>query len=439
MVRGRPDGCEHREGTGYEMQDAQILKNGIRFVLLIAVLCIFAYLPAFNNGFISDDYVILGRLDTLQHDPWRLFSEPPECFRLTSYLCFGALRFLFGYHAEAYYGFNLLLHIINSLLIWKLVSELSGSAQTGMLAGVLFATFQGHQEATMWLAAMNESLLGFFLLSCLLLWKRRRIAGAACTYLAALFSKESALMLIGLLPWMERASERQGRRRIAYGLLISISIGYVALFLALVARNFMLTSGTYSLGFHAIPVFLRSMHRLLFPWIYLAFVIVLTQRRRVYPAAPAVHGLVFAAIAFLPYVFLTYQHYVPSRQEYLASAGSAWSLAVLIREFSKPAWRKAFIAIFIVVNMGYLWFRKDAQFEQRAAPTNQLIEVLRATPPRNLALSGFPGNPWIARNTFRLAPGWKMEFIHVDADRSECQDCMRLRWDPDSGRYIKQQ
>ena len=117
-------------------------------------------------------YVILGRLDTLRHDPLNLFSEPPECFRFTSYLCFGMLRFLFGYHAVWHYGFNLLLHIVNSILVWKLVRQHSDSAGTGMIAAVFFASVQSHQEAIMWLAAMNETLMGFFLLSILVFGER---------------------------------------------------------------------------------------------------------------------------------------------------------------------------------------------------------------------------------------------------------------------------
>jgi hypothetical protein len=413
------------------------LKNASLFALLLAVLGIIAYLPAFNNGFISDDYVIFYRLDSLPHNPWLLFSEPPECFRLTSYICFGMLRFFFGYHAAAYYGFNLLLHVINSLLVWRLVRRFSQSDRIGMLAAALFASAQGHQEAIMWLAAMNETLQGFFLLLCLVLWKAKRTVLSVLMYLPALFSKESALILMAILPWLERISGHRLRCIKRYGFFIAASIVFAVLFSILAARNFMINTGTYSLGFQAIPVFLLSMHRLLFPWTYLALVVLLAQWRWRFPFGSALPGLGFAAIALLPYLFLTYQNHITSRQEYLASIGSAWVLAVLIQGFKKPIWRRAFILIFVIFNIGYIWLRKDAQFEIRAAPTNRLVEILRGNSPQELVLVDFPGNPWIAKSTFRLAPGWDMQMIHVNPPASECPGCLKFRWDPLTNRYVQ--
>jgi len=423
------------------MQVKVSVKNGSRFALQVAALCVLAYLPAFNNGFISDDYVILGRLDSLRHDPFCLFNEPPECFRLTSYICFGILRFFFGYHAAWYYGFNLILHLANSLLVWKLVSRLSGSAQSGMLAAMFFATVYGHQEAIMWLAAMNETLLGFFLLSCLVMWETRRTAYSVFPYVAALFSKESALMLIGLLPWFDRLSENrehQARRRFAYCLIVLVSIAFLALFFVLVAGNFMLTAGTYVFGFHAVLVFLLSMHRLLFPWVYLAVAILLAQKLPLQSiGSAALHGLGFAGVALVPYIFLTYQNHITSRQQYMASVGIAWSLAILVQSFKARSWRTVFVLAFVVANIGYIWIKKDAHFEQRAAPTNELIEILRDTPPQDLYLIDFPSNPWIAKNTSRLVPGWKTEFIHVNETLPQPAASLQFRWDPIAGSYFR--
>ena len=81
----------------------------------------------------------------------------------------------------------------------------------------------------------------------------------------------------------------------------------------------MLGAGTYALGWHAVPVFMLSMHRLMFPWIYAAVIFQLVQRRGLEDIKSAGWGLGVAAIALLPYIFLTYQNHVTSRQEYLAS------------------------------------------------------------------------------------------------------------------------
>ncbi len=405
-----------------------------RAALLLAGLCVIAYLPAFNNGFISDDYVILGRLDPLAHNWLYLFSVPPECFRLTSYLFFELLRFLFGYHSGFYYAFSLLLHFINSLLLWKLLTRISQSSGVGLLAGVLFATVQGHQEAMMWLAAMNEALLGLCLLAGLLLWENGRPIWSAATYVAALFSKESALIFVALLPllmWRSRGL-RQSRR--SYVSILGISAAFVGLFYRLAGGNFMLGTRTYALTWHAVPVFLWSMHRLLFPWMYAAVVIHLVQRSGLANLKSACRGLAFATLALLPYVFLTYQSHVPSRQEYLPSIGIAWSLAILIQGMKNRKLRHAFLLIFVVANVSYIWI-KDRQFEQRAAPTRRLIEMLKERTPQNIAIYDFPANPWIAKVAAGMAPGWHPDMIHVNPPASECTACPGLRWDARAERY----
>jgi hypothetical protein len=410
------------------------LRSDIGAILFLAGLCVAAYLPSFNNGFISDDYVILGRLDSLQHDFLYLCSIPPECFRLTSYVFFGILRYLFGYHAEWYYAFNLLLHFVNSVLLWKLLTRVTRSSQLGFLAAVLFAAIQGHQEAIMWLAAMNETLLGLCLLVCLLLWEKGLPAWGSLPYVAGLFSKESAIVFLALLPLLERRSRGSLRCHRGYLLLLGISGAFGILFYLLTAENFMLGTGTYAFGFQAVPVFLVSLHRLMFPWVYLAIILRLLRHRRWHDLKPAGWGLSFAAIALLPYIFLTYQVHVASRQEYMASMGIAWALAILIQGLDSRVMRTTFIFTFIVANIGYIWI-KDKQFEQRAAPTNRLIEQLKSHAPQDVAIIDFPANPWIAKNAARMVPGWQPEMIHVDPPASECSTCLGLRWDPRNESY----
>lgn len=407
------------------------------FVLTVAVLCLLTYLPMFDNGFISDDFVIIARLGSIASDPFFLFSEPPECFRFTSYVCFGALKFLFGYGAAAFYAFNLLVHVINSLLVWRLVTRLSHSEATGRIAAVLFAVMQGHQEAVMWLAAMNETLLGLFMLLCLLSWEAKRKSWSSLLYVPALFSKESALILMGLIPCISGRSVPTRRDIIHYCTLGCVSAGFIALFFTLASRNFMINTGTYSLGTHAITVFFNSMHRMLFPYVYLVVIIALWQRRKIGVVANALPGLGYAAIALLPYVFLTYDNHVTSRQEYLASIGIAWMLAALVLNLRTSGLRKAFVVIFILANICYIWFRKDAQFEIRAAPTGELIEILRERSPQKLLLVDFPYNPWVAKYAANMVDGWNPTMIHVNEPAPDDGNYLTFRWNAASNEYLQ--
>ena len=69
-------------------------------------------------------------------------------------------------------SFTVLVHVLNGLLLWKLISLITGKVETGLLAAVLFVTIQNPIEAVMWLAGMNEPLMGLGALATLLLWTK---------------------------------------------------------------------------------------------------------------------------------------------------------------------------------------------------------------------------------------------------------------------------
>jgi hypothetical protein len=157
---------------------------------LCCLLAVLAVLPALNNGFIADDYVILKRVEVLKADPLYLYQVPPENFRFVSYVVFGAIKALAGYRSWLFYAFNIGLHVVNILLLWRFLRIVIPDELTVRLAVLLFAVFQAPQEAVMWLAAMNETTLFFFALLTLLAWSRRRFRpGRACVLLRLVFER----------------------------------------------------------------------------------------------------------------------------------------------------------------------------------------------------------------------------------------------------------
>ena len=122
-----------------------------RWLILCCLLAVFAYTPSFNNGFIADDYVILHRTDILKTNLFYLYQVPPENFRFVSYVIFGLLKTLAGYHAWLFYAFNIGLHLANIVLLFRLLQIVLNDDVTARLAVLLFAVFQAPQEAIMWL------------------------------------------------------------------------------------------------------------------------------------------------------------------------------------------------------------------------------------------------------------------------------------------------
>jgi len=399
-------------------------------VLIVAAVLI-AYLPAINNGFIADDYVILHRVDLIKEDPLYLFSVVPENFRFTTYVVFGALRGLFAYDARPFYLFNLLLHAVNCLLLCRIVLEITNNSAIAVAGSVFFAVFQAPQEAVMWLAAMNETLCAFFLFVTVLLWFRGRYFLTSLTFLAALFSKETAVLFVVLLPVMEWLRARRSPVAAYLALAIPAAI-FASVFLWTFSRNFQVGQGTYALGTHAVVVFLKSLHRLLWPWGYVAAVIVWRRAKERIP----LNARVFAAlipITMLPYVFVTYTNNIPSRQLYLASAIFVMLFAAALWSLPSNRWRRLLTVAFVGFNIFYMWAVKDAQMVKRAAPTTQLREELAKHSPATVRIRGFE-YPFggIANSVALTLPGWRWE----DVDLAEsCGDCLLLDWDRSALKY----
>jgi hypothetical protein len=403
--------------------------NVWKWRLAIAAAAVLAYAPAINNGFIADDYMILHRIDLIKADPLYLLDVVPENFRLTSYAIFGLLKSVFRYDYRPFYAFNIFVHVVNCLLLGSLVLEVTQDERLSSLSALLFAVFQAPQEAVMWLAAMNETLLAFFVFLTLLLWFRGRHGWAAVSFFAALFSKESAVIVLLIVPLTD-ILRRRGIQWRNYLLLLAPSIVFGAMFVLTLAGNFQVGNRTYMPGFHAAFVLLKSLHRLFWPWAYLIAILVLAVKRTIpdWQRAAAWGSLIVAAL--LPYLFVTYTDNVPSRQVYMASAVFLPLLAAGMMRVSP----KALAAAFLLFNVTYMWIVKDRQMLERAAPTTELIQELKQRQPDAVRLSGFPYPiAIIAKAAAVTVPGWKWDQVDLG---DSCAHCTVLKWDREARRYI---
>ena len=210
---------------------------------------------------------------------------------------------------------------------------------------------------------------------------------------------------------------------------------FAGIFLYTSSTNSLIIHEFYAFGPHALWVWANSLHKLAFPWLYLLLVVVL-WRIGWRPLLKVRAGVGWILVALLPYIFLTYQAQVPSRNMYLASMGLVSVLAVMLREIDSARIRKIFVAAFVAINIGYIWFVKDAQFEERAASTTQLVEQWLGPSPAPLLIVNFPQTPGIAKYSTRVVPGWEPEMVLVNQPVESCLSCLRLRWNPQSQNYI---
>ena len=366
-----------------------VLPVWILTLLLLAGLAVLPYVVVLGQPFIADDYVqiALGR----QYGPvsgWTaLASDILYRARATSLvLTYWTERF-FGFSPLPFYATAILLHVLNTWLVFALGLRLGIGRRIALCAAAFFAVYEGHQEAVMWYASLPELLVFFFSFSALLLWSlwlsSKRVwyyPAALICFCLALISKESAVVVVPLM-FLTAWKKRPAWLWIAP--FAVLAMGYAGMTFAGHDRHLHFNdAGTFSLAAPFWITLSNSYARLMWFWGLLSLLALLVWRTARSHRVVAL-AAVWIVIAFLPYSFLTYMPRVPSRHTYLASAGLAWVVAagflVFCRRFERPSrWPAyALAATILVHNCGYIWVKKRAQFLERAAPTEVLVDFAR--------------------------------------------------------------
>jgi hypothetical protein len=357
--------------------------------LALTVLSTCAYLPMLRLPLIADDYLQIGMARDYAGDlGWEtLFADALYRCRATSLLLTWVIDRLGGPEPVWVNSVCLLIHVLNSLLVWALGSWNRIGWTVSAPAAAFFAVHEGHQEAVVWFSALPELLVFTFVLASVLAWiqwtetgETTRAALAGLALVAALFSKESAVIIPPVMAAVALAGGIPWRRWLPWvGLFSAACAVYAAVIFQAKATHLHFNDGTFSLTapfWHTLPV---SVGRMLWIWGVAALAAGCAWGGKAFWRICAV-AAVWTPVALLPYSFLTYMPRVPSRHTYLASvglallAGAAWQ-TTRERFGASRRWVPAVAAAVVLVhNCGYLWIKKTPQYEERARATEKLIE-----------------------------------------------------------------
>ena len=215
---------------------------------LIVLVCGGLYLNTLYNGFVYDDnfQVLSNRYitspaylpDIFLKSVWSFISKntPANTYRPVMHLIYMAEYHLFGLKPWAWHLVNIILHSLNSLMLYMVVSTLlrdddpggaapGGAAPGGAAPGgaeksraylrilplgaaLLFATHAINTEVVAWVAAMPELSFVFFYLAALYLYMKSRessraapwpLALSSILFFFSLLSKETAITLPAVL------------------------------------------------------------------------------------------------------------------------------------------------------------------------------------------------------------------------------------------------
>src|ERR1700677_650907 len=147
-------------------------KKPLFLAALIIAATLLAYLPATHGGYIWDDDVyvtdnpLLPAPDGLRRI-WFSLESPSQYFPLV-YTTFRAEYAIWKLDPAGYHWVNILLHIANALLVWRLLARLK--VPGAWLAAMIFALHPVQVESVSWITERKNVLSVFFFLLTLLLW-----------------------------------------------------------------------------------------------------------------------------------------------------------------------------------------------------------------------------------------------------------------------------
>ena len=363
---------------------------------MLALLCGLAYAPLLTIPLIEDDYPSLAQAQVLgapAHAGDLLFHSAFQA-RATSVWSMYLLWKAAGLTPWVYHLVSLLLHILNTWLVYAIAWTWTRMRPGAFWAAAFFAVAEGHQEAVMWFTAINELWMFLFGAAALLCWIQGRRAGILF-FALALLSKESAVIFLPL--FLLAAPERDWRRWAPYAALAAAMTASIFL-----GRSFRFSDGSFSLHAPFWITWPRGIGRVLWIWGWIAGAII-WFRGDAKARRTALLSVAWIAVALIPYIFLTYSTEIPSRQTYLASVGLAMLAGLAMTLLDRRVVAALAVAM-LIHNVGYLWVRKRGQFLERAAPTEQLIALAR-TAQGPIWMKCFPRIPWIAEEAVHLGAG----------------------------------
>ena len=190
---------------------SRLLRGDGPWALALFVLVAAFHFPAMQAGFVWDDSIILTSKAVREWSGlWQLWFETDTTYEPDNtreghfwpivYSSFWLEHKLWGFAPLGYHLVNLLLHCVNTWLVWRLLRHLA--VPGAWLAAAVFGLHPVHVEAVVWVIARKDLLSTLFYLAAALMWLRfveaPRVGRYLCSlggFVAALLSKTIAVSL----------------------------------------------------------------------------------------------------------------------------------------------------------------------------------------------------------------------------------------------------
>ena len=143
--------------------------KSILVVMMLIIITLGVYWPVQNYEFINfDDYVYITQNShvqsgiTLDGFCWAFSTKYFGLWNPITWLSFMFDYQLFGFNAGGYHWTNLIIHILNSVLLFFLLKNLTGAVWRSAFVAALFAIHPINVESVAWVAERKNVLSTFF-------------------------------------------------------------------------------------------------------------------------------------------------------------------------------------------------------------------------------------------------------------------------------------
>ncbi len=177
------------------------------FILFILVgLSFVVFGNGLNGAFVYDDQLVLAHsffsepVNFLKFFGQPYFETYPQAglYRPMTMISY-AFNFMIGGTPTGFHVVNIILHGLNSFLVYWLIFTFSRSGRIALLTALLFLVLPIHVEAITSIIGRAELLMFLFSILSLILWYKQKYLFSAVFFAAAMFSKETTLFLPILL------------------------------------------------------------------------------------------------------------------------------------------------------------------------------------------------------------------------------------------------
>jgi hypothetical protein len=178
-------------------------------IILLTLITLLAYVRGLENQFVAEDFLFVSQFNASFDQAWQSMLTSSRVWPVGVVYRWVMFQFS-GANPIGYHAASLVIHIVNTLLVFYLGNRLNGDRRVGWIAALIFAIYSRNHQPVLWMSANLVPLSTLFSLICVCAFERflsaKRLKWYGLTLLTlalALLTLEGTVVLLPILLAME--------------------------------------------------------------------------------------------------------------------------------------------------------------------------------------------------------------------------------------------